>query len=181
MTARSGVDSIDLEPGWRLRVVTPILKSGGYRLRPLDQQTSGNTVTLSTGGEFLGYEVSYYAVGARNRAGVRVKFSSAEITREGRTDAQPRPLLRLFPVPHDFRYVRLIYLTRMSQADHDMAVATAGRRDALDRLTQQVLTSPNDACRSGSGIYCTWVPSGIAVVPEVRRMAGGIAQWLPAR
>ena len=25
---------IDLEPGWRLRVVTPILESGGYRFAP---------------------------------------------------------------------------------------------------------------------------------------------------
>jgi len=41
---------IDLEPGWRLRVVTPILKDGGYVVK-----TQGETVEPG----FLGYEVSF--------------------------------------------------------------------------------------------------------------------------
>jgi len=50
---------IDLEPGWRLRVVTPILKDGGYVVK-----TQGETVEPG----FLGYEVSFYDVRARGVA-----------------------------------------------------------------------------------------------------------------
>src|ERR1035438_2363086 len=113
-----GPSYIDLEPGWRLRVVTPILKSGGYRLKPTGETSGGNTVTLSVGDDFLGYEVAYYAVKARNG----VEFVSAETTRDGRTTPQPQPVAHLFQLPRGVRHVRLIYLVRVSQADHDMAV-----------------------------------------------------------
>src|SRR5580693_6473749 len=51
-------DYIDLQPGWRLTVVTPILKSGGYELNVSEQRTAGNTVTLAAGTDFIGYEVA---------------------------------------------------------------------------------------------------------------------------
>src|ERR1035438_4378404 len=76
-----GPSYIDLEPGWRLRVVTPILKSGGYRLKLTAQTADAGTVTLHAGDDFLGYEVAYYAVRAHNG----VEFVSAETTRNGHT------------------------------------------------------------------------------------------------
>jgi hypothetical protein len=167
---------IDLQPGWRLRVVTPMLKSGGYRLQPSAQQVSGNTVTLSAGSDFLGYEVSYYAVKAR-----RVEFVSAQVTRGGTTVPQAQPIVRLFELPRGMRHVRLIFLLRVSQADHDMAVAAAKDIAALEALTSRVLANPADGCRSSASATCKWIPAGIAVVPEVQK-AGAVAdQWAPAR
>src|SRR5579862_2254437 len=96
---------IDLEPGWRLRVVVPILKSGGYRLDLGQTQTSGNTVSLSAS-DFLGYEVAYYAVVPRGGP----QFITAEVTHDGQTAPQPRPLVRWFELPRGVRHVRLIYL-----------------------------------------------------------------------
>ncbi len=167
---------IDLEPGWRLRVVTPILKSGGYRLQPAAQQASGNTITLSAGSDFLGYEVAYYGVRARG-----VRFLSAEVTRAGKTAPQARPVAALFQLPRGMRRVRLIYLLRASQADHDMAVAAARDRDALEAITRRVLADPADACKNGDGAACSWIPAGIAVVAEVPRTVDGAVQWRPAR
>src|ERR1039458_2046011 len=146
-----GPSYIDLEPGWRLRVaaggrprlVTPIRNAGGYRLKPTGQTVSGGTVTLSVGDDFLGYEVAYYAVKARNG----VEFVSAETTRDGRTTPQPQPVAHLFQLPHGVRHVRLIYLVRVSQADHDMAVAAAKDMDAVEALTRRVEANPVDACQ----------------------------------
>jgi len=58
---------IDLKPGWLLRVVTPILKSGGYRLPSLEKP-NGPFGALSVGPDFIGYEVSLYRVKARKSA-----------------------------------------------------------------------------------------------------------------
>src|ERR1700731_180550 len=96
---------IDLQPGWRLRVVTPILRSGGYRLQPVDQQANGNRITVSTGADFLGYETAYYAVRARGRC-VGVEFSAAEINQDGKTELQSQPVAHLFRLPRNARYVR---------------------------------------------------------------------------
>ncbi|MCU1274358.1 MAG: hypothetical protein JWO48_1789 [Bryobacterales bacterium] len=173
-------DYIDLRPGWRLRVVTPILRSGGYRLQPVDQQASGNTITVSTGTDFLGYETAYYAVRARGR-GLRVEFSSAEISQDGKTALHPQPVAHLFQLPRNARYVRLIYLLRASKADHDMAVVGATEMDALDVLTHQVQADPSSGCRSDSRSFCSWIPAGIAVRPEVQTDVDGVNQWVPAR
>ena len=164
---------IDLEPGWRLRVVTPLLKSGGYRLNPGAAQVNGHTVTITAGTDFLGYETACYAVTARHG----IRFLSAETTRNGTTVPQPRPVARLFQLPPEMRRTRLIYLLRVSRTDHDMAVVAARNAAALDALTRRVLANPAESCRSGRDAACEWIPAGIAVVPEVRRKAA----WVPAR
>jgi hypothetical protein len=167
-----GPSYIDLEPGWRLRVVTPILKSGGYRLALSGQTSDSNTVTLSVSDDFQGYAVAYYKVKARNG----VEFVSGEVTKNGQTTPQLQPIAHLFQLPHGVRHVRLIYLVRASQADHDMAVAAAREMDALEALTRRVEAAPAE-CRDGQGAFCAWIPAGIAVVPQ-RQGAEG---WVPAR
>jgi hypothetical protein len=172
-----GPSYIDLEPGWRLRVVTPILKSGGYRLTATGQTVSGGTVTLTVSDDFLGYEVAHYAVKARNG----VEFVSAETTRDGHTTPQPQPVAHLFQLPRGVRHVRLIYLVRVSQADHDMAVAAARDMNALEALTRRVEANPVDACHDGQGAFCAWIPAGIAVVPQIPKTIDGAVEWVPAR
>ena len=68
-------------------MVTPILKSGGYRVKPTGQAVDGSRITLSVGDDFLGYEVAYYAVRARNG----VAFVPAEAVRDGHAIRQPQP------------------------------------------------------------------------------------------
>ena len=154
-----------------------LLKSGGYRLKTTGQTVDGNTVALSVGADFLGYEVAYYAVKARNG----VEFVSAETTRDGRTTPQPQPVAHLFQLPRGVRHVRLIFLVRVSQADHDMAVAAAKDMRDLEALTRRVEANPADACRDGQGAFCAWIPAGIAVVPQLQKTAGGAVEWVPAR
>ena len=131
---------IDLEPGWRVRVVTPILKGGGYRVKT---EGEPGATTLKAGAGFLGYEVACCAVKPRAQqgwGGSRGTTARAVIPRAGRSQIRATDL----PV-------------RVSEADHDMAVVAANKRDALDPLTVQVRANAD----------------GIAVTPEVRTTATG--------
>jgi hypothetical protein len=82
------------------------------------------------------------------------------------TEAQPQSIAPLFRLPFAARLVRLIYLIRVSQSDHDMAVVAAGDIDALNALTLRVQSDPAGACHDEPATFCSWVPQGIAVRAE---------------
>jgi hypothetical protein len=172
-------DYIDIQAGWRLTVVTPLTKSGRYVLRSLQQRSDGNENTLSAGTDLVGYEVAHYAVIGKG-ALVRVRFSSAEITKDDKTDPQPRSILPLFQSARRANYLRLIYLVRVSQADHNMAVVAARRLDNLDLITRQVEADPADGCKSNRDASCSWIPDGIAVRPERLKSEPGKKEWMDA-
>ena len=170
---------LDLRPGWRLRVVTPLLRSGGYRLTPNVQQTGTNTMTLSAGKDFMGYETSYYLVRKKPWAGLVIQFLSAETTRNGVTRAEPNPTIKLFQLPQS-HYIRLIYLRRASRSDHDMAVLAAGDAAVLADATKQVQTDAS-ACHNAKELSCSWIPAGIAVIAERPQSVNGTEEWISAR
>lgn len=152
---------IDLQPGWRLRVVTPILKSGGYQMQPAIRSATGNDFTVTAGQDFLGYEKAFYRVRAE-----RIVFVSAVETRDGRTLRRQKSRVPLFDLPPGLRHFRLIYMQRVSAADHEMALAAAAAMPDLEALTARVLRDPTAACRSEAGVYCRWVPAGISVAVQ---------------
>ena len=171
---------VDLQPGWRLRVIVPLTKSGSFKVAPTQESTVGNAITFRVGDDFIGYETAYYAVQGRGRTGVRIAFVAAEDTKNGVTHAQPVPSVQLFQLPHEVKYVRLIYVTRKSQSDHEMAVLAAKNQVVLDSLTAQVQENPA-LCRDTHQGSCSWIPTGIAVRPEVRKNDGGVEAWMPVR
>jgi hypothetical protein len=61
-----------------------------------------------------------------------------------------------------------------------MAVLSIKRRDLLDLLTAEVQRNPA-LCQNARRVFCSWVPSGIAVRPELKKIISGTEQWLPAR
>lgn len=172
-------DYIDLKPGWRLRVVTPILKSGGYRIKSESvgcESGNGTAITLRAAPDFLGYENAFYSVMPHGN-GVSVRFASAEIYRDGKPEPQNRPIAPLFELPRAATHVRLVYLVRVSDADHDMAVLAAKRTNALDALTRRLRSDPG-SCRDERRTFCSWVPDGIAVTPETQSASG---EWVAVR
>ncbi len=153
---------IDLRPGQRLRAVTPILRSGGYHLRPSNPTPPGATITIETDGEFLGYEQAFYDVAP----GLRISFSSAETIIDGISRPQSAPLVPLFPLPgRGAQQVRLLYLVRSSAADHNMAILSAPDLSRLQSLTAAVRANPSKGCVSSKRLYCAWIPPGIALRP----------------
>lgn len=178
--ANSDADYVELRTGWRLCIVTPLLKSGGYQVKVADEQVSGNTIRFSAGEDLRGYETVFYSVRPEGTGGGRLEFTSAEVTKNGEKVQQPGPHAPLFLLPPNMRFVRLIWTKRVSQADHNMAVVAADEPSALDILTHEVQMGQS-TCKSDAHSFCFWVPTGIAVRPEVRRTAGGAEYWAPAR
>ncbi len=71
---------LDLEPGWRLRVITPLLKGGGFQVKTEPVQEPGNTLTLKAAPDFEGYETSYYDILPK----AQIRFTQAEAMRDGK-------------------------------------------------------------------------------------------------
>ena len=59
------------------------------------------------------------------------------------------------------RFLRLVFLTRSSSADHDMAVLTARRFADLEPRTAALKQDPEHGCTPAH--ECSWIPAGIAV------------------
>src|SRR5690349_17033639 len=55
------VGYLDLKAGWRLRVVVPIVRTGGY-IVPMTTKVEGHTISVTAGKDFLGYETDYYDI-----------------------------------------------------------------------------------------------------------------------
>lgn len=151
----------DLEGGSRLSVVIPLTESGGTLPTLRAEQSDGSTITLSAA-DLKGYETVYYAImGARNGA-VRLRFMSAAITNDGKTAAEPNPPVLPFALPKGREHIRLIYLVRASQADHNMAIVASKHLDTLNTFTKELKQDPRNCARNDK-VFCSWVPAGIAV------------------
>lgn len=154
---------IDLQPGWTLRVVVPLLKPGATDPHDRVLQTNGNTLTIRSK-DLIGYQTSIYAVEGKKK-GVEIEFASAETTREGKTTPEPSPPTLPFQLPRKAGHIRLIYLVRVSEADHNMAIVASKHLEALNAFTARLKANPN-ICKPAGEISCLWVPVGIAVRPE---------------
>jgi len=175
-----GPDYVDLKIGWRLRVVVPLLRSGGYIVPTTVEREEGKTIEVKAGADFIGYETDYYSVKS-HAGGVTVSFTNAETVEEGKSFERMRPMLPLFNMPSGMRFVRLIYLIRESKSDHNMVIIAAVDKGVLKKLTVSVTSGDSSMCRSPQYAACVEVPTGIAVVPEERIPVDGKADWRPAR
>jgi len=156
---------LDLEPGWRLRILIPIVKSERLGFATHCVVQAGDPIIVCSAPNLIGYQVSHYSV-ARARSGrVRLHFTSAEVTRNGVTGQEKQPLSLPFPLPSGPRYIRLVYLVRVSKSDHNMAILSAKSLGALDPFTAKLRRDPA-VCSETAEISCTWVPVGVSVRPE---------------
>jgi hypothetical protein len=171
---------IDLQPGWRIKVVVPIIESGGYKVRTEEVRNSDGTVSLRTEKGFLGYETDYYRVNQRGNGKPFISFESAEFTGTNRQKARkPKPVLALFEFPVNSTHVRLLFLARVSENEHDAAVLASPSLATLDVLTPKVESNPSNNCTAQPEGLCSWIPEGIAVQPE-KRDPQNSKTWVPA-
>jgi len=130
----------------------------------LAEQTSGNTITLAAP-NLRGYQVSYYlAEDGGEKGKVRLRFTSAETTSEGKTNPEPNAPALPFQLPTLAEHIRLIYLIRESSSDHNMAIAASERLDVLNAFTDRFLRDPS-VCKESAGLFCVFVPLQVAVTP----------------
>lgn len=144
-----------------VQVVIPILRSGGYVLPSLKAEGSGGSQTVEAGSDFLGYERDFYSV-SREGTGVRVQFRRGQVWENGKMHSTHSPRLRFFV--NGSRHVRLVFLTRLSNADHDMAIVSSDDPAALAVAAREI--TAHGQCLDSAEVQCTWVPNGVAVTPE---------------
>ena len=171
---------IDLVPGYRLKLVSPILREGA----PAGASTlateavSGNdaelSVTLRSSANFLGYEISWYAV----ENGGKITFSTAESHIGNQVTSSRSPRVNHFVFPETAASYRLFYLTRVSQADHDIAVLSAPTRAELNRETTAFASDP-DACAKALRHTCVALPKEIGVTTYLTVTANGAPLDVP--
>jgi hypothetical protein len=158
-------DFVDLLPDWHVREITPIFASGGFVAKTGTAKEEGDithlTITIS-GSDFQGYETALYSLKPKPGGGVDAKLESVEANKLGTITKEAKPRALLFQFPRRVRYIRLLYLLRVSTADHNMAVLGSNDVDQLNDLTKQVQSDPAN-CRTLRRAYCSWVPQGIAV------------------
>ena len=146
--------------------MTPVLKSGKYIADFREMPSSGGAIELSAGDDFVGYETSYYRVSPAAQSGVSVEFMSSTVTIEGKKSQKQQPIVRLFQMPAAVRHVRLVFLTRVSRADHNQAILAAAELDELDRLTKLVEADPATNCRSKTTAIASGCPKGSQFAPK---------------
>lgn len=154
-------DWVDLLPDWQVREITPIFSSGGFVAKGVTIE-KGNTITISNT-DFEGYETAMYSLQPRPGGGVDARLASVETNKSGQITKEIKPRAQLFQFPRQVRYIRLLYLLRVSTADHNMAVLGSNQVDELNALTKQVQGDPEGGCKNMRRAYCSWVPQGIAV------------------
>ena len=154
-------DFVDLLPDWRVREITPIFASGGFVAKGGSEKQEGLTITIS-GSDFQGYETALYSLKPKPGGGVDAKLESVETNKAGQITKEVKPRVLLFQFPRRVRYIRLLYLLRVSTADHNMAMLGSNDVDQLNDLTKQV-QSDSANCKALRRAYCSWVPQGIAV------------------
>ena len=156
---------MDLKPGSKLRVVMPLTNSGRFRADDLARGESGGDFVSSD--DLVGYRTMYYSVRGARHGEARLQFVSAEETRDGKTVAKPESPAPPFRLPPRSGHIRLIYLVRRSQSDHDMAIVAAKGMEALNAFTGRLKDHP-DLCDAKAEVFCAWVPAGVALRPVGR-------------
>jgi hypothetical protein len=106
------------------------------------------------------------AIGGSNRR-VLLEFVSAAETKDGKSTPLSNAPRLPFELPRRSQYVRLVYLVRVSRADHDMAIVASKHLDRLNAFTTRLIENP-ESCKPTVAISCSWVPAGIAVRVEHR-------------
>ena len=135
---------VDLSAGWRLRIVAAVTKSGKQEVEFTPVNQEGTVISLKVSDDVIGYETAFWSILARPGGGISLQLASAELTVNGNPGPLAKPTRALIHAPPSARFIRMFYLTRKSDADHNMAIAdvssdlSPGRRlESLMRWTRR--------------------------------------------
>jgi hypothetical protein len=176
---RSG--AINLEPGFRLKVLAPLLKPGYQEVKIIQPaNSSGGPLELTVEG-LEGYETSYYAVQPRAGGGVQFALSSVEQNRVNVITHPSESTAFQFHIAPDARFFRLMFLRRASIADRDISLLGAPEWGLLLDSAQRfdTIAGTVDDCGKVQGLTCVAVSKQVAILAEVGIEANGQIVYLP--
>lgn len=168
---------LDLQPGWRLRVVAPVVKPGG-KAEYKEEKVEGNTITLSASHDLIGFETAWYAVESR-RGRLALRLTAVELNQEGAIRPMQKPQAAVIPLRRSAAHLRMIFSLHRSDADHSAALLAAKDEGSLAVATEDLQRSPATACTVTRTVECYWIPKGVAVRAEHQdyKTPGG-ADWV---
>ena len=152
---------LDLAAGWRLSVVKP---EAGQIQEQVEEHDGKKVIALRTSEDFQ-FSIERYSVSKRLGGGVRLHYQATERHTKDTTAIAKSAETSFLRQVAGKRYIRLVYLVRLSESDHNMAILGTNRVEDLERLTAEVRRQPS-SCTPQRGSICFWVPVGIAVRPE---------------
>ena len=156
--------SVDLVPGYRLKLVSPIVREGAPASSSsvTPEITSGTdaqlSVTLKSSPDFLGYEVSWYEI----QPSGTFAFAAAESHLGQQVVAERSPRVTYFSFPPTTNHYRLFYLTRSSHADHNTAILASATPAELIRLTP-TFADDSTACDKAPAHTCVTLPKDVGL------------------
>jgi hypothetical protein len=171
---------VDLLPGYRLKLVSPILREGApaepsaLTAGSVTGSDSNLSVSLKSSPDFLGYEVSWYEV---QRTGALV-FDTAESHLGQQVIPGRTPRINYFSFPATAAHYRLFYLTRVSQADHNAALLAAPTPAELIRQTAAFTGDPT-ACDKAPRQTCITLPKDVGLTVCIAVTMNGASYDVP--
>jgi hypothetical protein len=161
---------IDLGPGNRLEVISPILRPGADEKAPLIEEVavagSERTldVTLRASPDLLGHETDWYGFGPKAGGGTRIVAISAETSIQRKVEPRDAPAKNYFAFGAEAGFYRLFY-----KADQTAVLAGTPTRA---QLPQDVDRCSRDACVT--------IPKKVGVNPYVVVRVNGNEVDVPA-
>ncbi len=178
--------SVDLGPHHRLKVVSPIRPDGtaaassDLEITGITGKDRALTVDLKSSSGPLGYETAWWTLQPRtDRNGVHFVAGPAEARIGDKLTQEAQPRFNYFQFTPDAAYFRLFFLTRLSRADHDIAILSAPTIYDLDEKTARLEENPG-ACGTPAEPQCILIPKLVAVVPHIAVTVNGKEVAIPA-
>jgi hypothetical protein len=173
--------AVNLEPGFRLKVLAPLLKPGFQEVKVVQPANpSAGPLEMTVEG-LEGYETAYYAVQPRDGGGVQFALASVEQNRmDVVTHASEAGAFQLHVDP-SARFFRLMFLRRASVADRDISLLGAPQWSLLLDSAHRfdTIAGTVDDCGKVSGLSCVAVSKQVAILAEVGIEANGQTVYLP--
>ena len=173
--------AVTLEPGFRLKVVAPMLKAGYSDIKTSTSPNSkAGSLEMNVEG-LAGFETAYYDVRPRSGGGVEFKLTSVEQNRITNITHPAAPSAFQFDIAPDIRNFRLLFLRRLSLADRDISLLGGRSWNVLLSSAQRFDTVPGSVseCTTTPGLQCVAVTSRTAILSEVGVTLNGKPAFVP--
>ncbi len=176
---------IDLTPGYRLQVVTPVMKAGAAEDAPIVATTSvaGTDrqidVTIRASENLTGVETAWYAVEPRRPGpGATIVPVAVERVVAGRSEKADSPLANYLQFAPGAAYYRLFYKTDPADNGVTHVVLAAPTMAELDARTG-ALAADGSMCRTSDPSVCAVFPRRVGVNPLIAVSVNGSEVRLP--
>lgn len=173
--------AITLEPGFRLKVVAPLLQTGYSEIKTsfAPNSRSGQLEVNVEGLE--GFETARYDVRPHSGGGVEFVLTSVEQNRAGAITHPAVPAAFQFDIAPGIRHFRLLFLRRLSIADRDISLLGGSSWSVLLASSQRLDTVPGTVsdCATTPGLQCVAVTAKTAILSEVGVTVNGRPASVP--